>query len=229
MAEGLLFFSGVVICVFSVITNSDKRYGEKIAKATEIINKHMTTLAVRRQQLVKVDHYGVVDDEKWQKEISHFVCNVILPEMGGLLLKGSKLDIEISKLVDDLAASKSTTPGFSTNMTPIEYEHYVCHVLNDSGWSARVTKASGDQGVDVIAHLGSKSVVIQCKLYNSQAVGNAAVQEAIAGREFEKTRYAAVVSNATYTPAAKQLAASASVFLLHHDELPGLEERLASN
>ena len=52
--------------------------------------------------------------------------------------------------------------------TPYEFEHFVAHLLQCMGYHARVTKASGDAGVDVIAHrdeLGFEPPVIkvQCK------------------------------------------------------------------
>jgi HJR/Mrr/RecB family endonuclease len=94
----------------------------------------------------------------------------------------------------------------------------VAQELNDFGWEARTTKASGDQGVDVIATKGGKRVVLQCKLYTS-AVGNAAVQEIFAAKQHERADYAAVVTSVTYTKSARQLASTTGVLLLHHDEL----------
>jgi restriction system protein len=103
-------------------------------------------------------------------------------------------------------------------MDPIAYEHMVADRLRDLGWETRLTKGSGDQGIDVIAELREKRVVIQCKRYSS-SIGNAAVQEAYAGKAFEDADYAAVVSNAKYTPGARSLADSTRVIVLHHDEL----------
>jgi hypothetical protein len=116
----------------------------------------------------------------------------------------------------------SSRTGFSVNMDPIAYEQMVADGLRDLGWQTRLTKGSGDQGVDVIAEM---RVVIQCKLYAS-SIGNAAVQEAYAGKAFENADYAAVVSNAKYTPGARSLADSTRVILLHHDELMLLEEQI---
>jgi HJR/Mrr/RecB family endonuclease len=79
--------------------------------------------------------------------------------------------------------------------------------------------------VDVVAEKGGRRIVIQCKLY-SQPVGNSAVQEVAAARAHERADYAAVVSNNTYTPAAKQLAASNGVLLLHHSDLQALDHLL---
>ena len=88
-----------------------------------------------------------------------------------------------------------------------------------------MTQACGDQGIDVIAQHGNVKAVFQCKKY-SQPVGNAAVQEIIAGKAFEQAHVAAVVSNATFTPSATQLASTTGVFLLHISELPQFAARL---
>lgn len=111
------------------------------------------------------------------------------------------------------------------SLDPVQFEHYCADLLNSSGWNARVTQASGDQGIDVIAMYGNVKAVLQCKKY-SQPVGNAAVQEVIAGKAFEQAHVAAVVSNATYTPSAKQLASTTGVHLLHFSGLQQFAERL---
>ena len=62
------------------------------------------------------------------------------------------------------------------------------------------------------------SVVIQCKLH-SKPVGNAAVQEALAGQLFMGATYAAVVSNQPYTASARELATRTKVMLLSNNDL----------
>ena len=101
---------------------------------------------------------------------------------------------------------------------PIEYEHAVCEVFTNCCWNAQVTKASGDQGVDVIAELNSVRVAVQCKLYSSP-VGNGAVQEVFAAKSHYDCQLAMVVTNNSYTTSAKQLASTCGVELLHHDAL----------
>jgi restriction system protein len=64
----------------------------------------------------------------------------------------------------------------------------------------------------------AKRIVVQCKFYSSP-VGNKAVQEAAAARLHERADQAIVVSNAAYTKAARQLAGTTGVILLHHDDL----------
>ena len=70
----------------------------------------------------------------------------------------------------------------------------------------------GDQGVDILAVREGESWAIQCKNY-AGAVGNFAVQEAYAGREFYGCDRAAVLCPGEYTKAARELAASTDVEL----------------
>ena len=106
-------------------------------------------------------------------------------------------------------------------MSPYDYEEYCADILNKNGWTATATKKSGDQGADVYAEKDGISVVIQCKLTNTP-VGNKAVQEIISGQKYMAADYAVVVSPATYTPGARDLAKTAHVLLLDHDDLKDL-------
>ena len=64
-------------------------------------------------------------------------------------------------------------------MTGIEYESFVAKYLRQHGYhNVSVTKASGDYGVDVIAHKKGKKYAVQCKYY-TKPVGISAVQEAV--------------------------------------------------
>ena len=51
-------------------------------------------------------------------------------------------------------------------MSRLMYEQLVADVLSREGWDTRVTKGSGDQGIDVIAQKGATKLVLQCKLYS---------------------------------------------------------------
>lgn len=95
-----------------------------------------------------------------------------------------------------------------------DYERHCARLLEEGGWKVTFTPTSGDQGVDLIAVKDSVTLALQCKWYSSP-VGNAAVQEVLAGAAFIKAHAAAVVTNATYTPAARTLAAATDVHLLH--------------
>ena len=115
---------------------------------------------------------------------------------------------------------------FREDMSPREFEHYCAAVLREMKWKARVTQASGDQGVDIVAEKRGMRIVIQCKKY-SKPVGNRAVQEIVAAIAHEGARRGVVVATADYTPAAVKLAASNQVLLLHHADLRRIDRLLA--
>ncbi len=104
------------------------------------------------------------------------------------------------------------------DITPLEFEEHCADYLRLHGWRATLTKGSGDQGVDVFAVKAGVRVVLQCKKYNS-AVGNKAVQEAYTGKAYADADRAAVVTNATFTPAARELASKTGLLLLHFSDL----------
>lgn|GEM_PF-6187463 len=98
-------------------------------------------------------------------------------------------------------------------MTGYEYENLCAAYLRRNGFlNVKVTKESGDQGIDVTATKAGKKYGIQCKLYSS-AVGNAAVQQAYSGARYYDCDVAAVMTNQTFTKSAQQLAAKTNVEL----------------
>ncbi len=104
-------------------------------------------------------------------------------------------------------------------LTGEEFEHYFAKVLEDNGFQeVEVTRASGDQGVDILAERNGRTYAIQCKNY-AGAVGNAAVQEAYAGAQFYGCDVAAVVCPGTFTYAARELAKGTGVVLWDGERL----------
>lgn len=100
-----------------------------------------------------------------------------------------------------------------------EYEHACAKKLKKQGFTnVQVTKGSGDQGIDVIAHKNGKKYGIQCKYYSSP-VGNHAVQEAYAGAKYYGCDYAVVMTNTTFTKSANELAKRIGVQLWENNKI----------
>ena len=111
------------------------------------------------------------------------------------------------------------------HLTGEEFEQYVAQVLRDNGFrDVELTRASGDQGVDILAVRGGRRYAIQCKNY-AGAVGNAAVQEAYAGAQFYGCEAAAVVCPGEFTRAARELAQSTGVRLWDGEQLTRMMKR----
>lgn len=104
-------------------------------------------------------------------------------------------------------------------LTGGEFEAYAAQVLLDNGFRhVQVTRASGDQGVDILAERNGKTYAIQCKNYKG-AVGNAAVQEAFAGAQYYGCDKAVVLCTGRFTRAAQELAQRIGVSLWDSEQL----------
>lgn len=217
MASIAILLTGALLALLSFVVR-EKAYLKRIPP---VIEQHSQELKIRRGQLTIEAGYGLIDDARWIKERTRFIEKVVRPTVR-LPLKGRWLrnvETAIDKATDDFRANAIWT---ASSDDPIAYEREIASRLRDLGWDANPTQASGDQGIDVVATKNGKKLVVQCKLY-SKPVGNAAVQEIIGGRLFERADLAAVVSNAAFTKSAMQLAKASDVFLLHHDQLAVLD------
>ena len=105
-------------------------------------------------------------------------------------------------------------------MDGFEFERFCCELLKRKGYrNVHVTQASGDYGIDVVATTQDGFVCgIQCKNYQG-AVGIAAVQQAAAGCGYYNCDVAIVLTNSTFTSAAKNLAENTKVKLWDRDRL----------
>jgi len=206
--------------------HAKENQAERLAIYTFLVKKHSDTLRRKYRQTVYKNDYGVYIFDKWFQEVDYFIDRVILLERPEIIkYVDRKAMTKIIHTEVDSEQSSDSVSEYVEGMSGNDFEHHCAQLLQTAGWDARVTKASGDQGIDIVAKLGSLHAVFQCKHYSS-AVGNAAVQEIIAGMAFEGASIGAVVSNASYTTSARQLAASTGVHLLHHDELSTFASRV---
>ena len=227
----------------------DKKHAEFAKGATERIQsitaQHIRALSLKKKQTVSQDEYGNYFDDRWVEAIDYFIDNVLrkddliprflLDAFSGTILAEARHDRLVktrhivNDAIDEYEINKIESNAHLSldvdSLDPIQFEHFCADILRNCGWDARVTQASGDQGVDVIATRDNVKAVLQCKKY-SQPVGNAAVQEIIAGKQFEQADIAVVVSNNSYTQSAKQLANVAGVHLLHYAELEQFAENV---
>lgn len=201
-------------------------------KIDDLVFEHIETLARKRIQMCFKDSYGVVNTEKWDSELTYFWQKVIFPKLNlndkQALSKIKFASIFISRWLDTPIQIKSEKIYKTIykdvsidQLSPVGYEQFCSSLLENIGFSCELTKATGDQGADIIAARGEVRYVFQCKKYGA-SVGNKAVQEVIAAKMHYQADVAAVVSNADYTKSARQLASTTGVLLLSHLDLPYL-------
>lgn len=106
-------------------------------------------------------------------------------------------------------------------MTGIEFEHFVAELLPDFGYrNVQVTKASGDEGADVIAmNQNGARVCIQCKHYSDNSVRFDAVQQIYTAKSLYACDIAMVVTNSYFTKQAMESAQRLGVKLYDRDKL----------
>lgn len=126
---------------------------------------------------------------------------------------------------DELSENNQNLGEVTPQASGIEFEKAVADALNSDGWDARLTRRTGDQGLDLLASDSDYKVAIQCKRYSSP-VSNSAVQEVHAAADFIGATHAVVVTTSSYTQSARLLAEALKVVLLHIDELPHLRSHL---
>lgn len=103
-------------------------------------------------------------------------------------------------------------------MTGYEFEEFVAKLFRKMGYKADVTRASGDQGIDVIVQKNGRGTGIQTKCY-SKVVSNTAIQEVVAGINFYDLDKGLVITNNYFTYSAVELAEKNNIILWDRNKL----------
>ena len=124
--------------------------------------------------------------------------------------EGEKYQVDISI---------STDAEKTDSMEGHEFERFCAEILTENGFDrVYVTQGSGDQGVDVIAHKDGVKYAVQCKCHSSD-IGNKAVQEVYAGKDFYDCHVGVVLTNRYFTKSAIELAKKNGVLLWDRKKL----------
>lgn len=109
------------------------------------------------------------------------------------------------------------------SMDGLDFEYYCADLLSDNGFvDVRVTKSSGDYGIDILAEKDGVTYAIQCKRYTG-LVGVKAVQEAYSGRDYYDRMVGAVLTNQYFTKSAVQAARKLKILLWDREYIQWME------
>lgn len=98
-----------------------------------------------------------------------------------------------------------------------EFEFFCAELLEKNGFQeVKVTRGSGDFGLDILAEKDGVTYGIQCKNYTSP-VGIKAVQEVYAGRDFYDRMVGVVMTNQYFTDPAMTAAKKLKIVLWDRD------------
>lgn len=188
------------------------------------IDRHRSALTRNLERAIRKNDYGAVKEDQTEEALLEFFASI---DLDFDLIEGADA-IEIVFEQIEFRAQEDREAGFDAHHLPFDghaFERWVAEALVGFGWEAEVTTGSGDQGIDVVALKQGKKIGIQCKLY-SHPIGNKAIQEAHAGKIYYNADAAAVLTNASFTRNAKDLAMVTGVLLLSHHDIPHLYEKV---
>lgn len=136
--------------------------------------------------------------------------NMLIKRLKEREVAGSKLTIK---------AMQENTPAVSAAADGVAFEQRLKVLVVQSFADAeiQITPVSGDHGADLLVRLGSVLMAIQAKRYTG-VVGNAAVKEIFAAKQFYDADFAMVVTNSRYTQPAQVLADKLDVSLATEDD-----------
>lgn len=106
-----------------------------------------------------------------------------------------------------------------------QFEYACADILKANGYKhVKVTRSSGDFGVDIIAEKDKVRYAIQCKRYNHK-LDNTPIQEVVGGLAYYQCDKGAVMTNQYFTEPAKQLAQVNDIELLDRDTLSHMVDK----
>jgi HJR/Mrr/RecB family endonuclease len=105
----------------------------------------------------------------------------------------------------------------------VDFENFLHRVFETLGYQVQPTKASTDQGADLIVSGKGILLAVQAKGYE-KSVGNHSVMEVTAGMQFYRCNSCAVITNSGFTRAARRLAHATGCQLVDGSQIPDLIE-----
>lgn len=211
--------------------------------SSETIDKHLGVLIIKKDRLIRTDEFGETITSGWNSYIDDYYKTKIEPIINTIIESMSDEDfnafettrmnfafwsaVNKDKIMQALyknmnvyiELNREEYQGAALDLTGVEYENKIASMINkETSWTAELTKASGDQGADLILTKGPIKIVIQTK-YHKSPIGNSAVQEAYAAQRFYNSDLSIVVSNSGFTKSAEELSQSTGVKLMTDSQL----------
>lgn len=173
---------------------------------------------------------GVVDitpDFNEFLNVGEVFKNVRVPLNSTLSISvGMAIDLFNHREIYDLVEEKDEVPeerqidlSNINTMDGHDFEYFCARVMKRNGFdTAEVTRSSGDHGADIIATRNNVRYAVQCKRWSS-AVGNKVVQDVFYAKQVYHCHVGIIITNNTFTPAAREAAQEAGIVLWDGDFL----------
>ena len=212
------------------LTYEEELEEELLEELEAILKKEIKVISTAYRKSVTSNSFGKKNYNKFVPELLEFLedNSNVLKELGEyhddpdpqISMGEESINFLISRIEEDIEKLNSDSE-YSEDMDPFEYEHYCASEFNKTGWEAKATQGSSDQGVDVKATKNGIVLVAQCKKF-AKPVGNKAVQEVVAGMKYYEANKGVVIAPNGFTNSAENLAEANNIDLIHHSEIKDL-------
>jgi restriction system protein len=207
------------------------------------LEEHLPILILKKDRAIRRDEFGDTIHKDWLNHLEKYYKEKIEPFTSGLL---DSVDDEIFEHFETTRMNHFAWGAMNKNevvratlknidffiefkradfipsdsgISGAEYEAKIASLINEkTSWNATLTKATGDQGADILLSKSQMTIVVQTK-YHAAKVGNSAVQEAFSAKKYYGADLAFVISNSGFTKSAGELADATGVRLFSDGEL----------
>lgn len=200
---------------------------------TKQIEKMLTTAAeapvMSKGFLIKAYYDTFAQNKSYVGYLASFSanynCAMQITEINAALSRlNQKIAIEKrSNSIKDAVESgnsiiKNADIHYVDSLDGVAFEQLLGNIYKQMGYEVQFTKASGDQGADLLLSKAGEKRIVQAKRYKDP-VSNSAVQEAVAAKAYYQYPQASVVTSSFFTSGAKELAAANGVDLVDRNKL----------
>jgi restriction system protein len=105
----------------------------------------------------------------------------------------------------------------------IPFEQFLADVFRSLGYNVQTTRASGDQGADLLVMGKGRRIAVQAKGYDG-AVGNKAIQEVHLSKSLYRCESSVAITNSSFTKLAREAAQAVDCLLIDGTRITELIE-----
>jgi len=118
------------------------------------------------------------------------------------------------------------------NLSSYEFEKFIAKLFRAMNYETRVTQASNDYGIDVVAEKGNEKIAIQCKRYRpGNPVSNRDVQRLLGAMQLKNVRatHSIIITTSHFTVQAREQAKECAIELWDRHDLEDMVRKYLMN
>jgi len=223
LVYGIVFFVTVLSAVVLFQKFKEQRRRKRIAKIIDVIKK------AGLEEYIKnfITRFGLGQEKSknvWQRrgyKIDWSRINDLKDflQTKGISFSASDISILLTHYIDEREYEvTSNSIGVITRnfqeLSGADFEKLLYRLYEKLGYSIQLTGKVGDQGGDLVATKDQERILIQAKCYRNFSVGNDAIQQAVAAKNYYGCNKAMVVTTSEFTREALDLAKANGVELV---------------